>query len=136
MANFAFPDLKIELDDSGGTPQDISAFVTTINGWSKERIVEETTGAGDTTDKWKGIGFEQKGELELAGPYDDTALGMLAITKGWNDDSERTIKLTFDDPTAADVEIVECLLKRTQRNPVRGVFHQWIVTLQPTGAIT
>ena len=136
MANFAFPDLKVELDDGVPTLRDISQFVTAINGYSKERIVEEVTGAGDSTDRWKGIGFEAKAEIELSGPYDDTANGMLAITKGWNDDSERTLKLTFDGATALDVEIVECLLKRAQRNPARGQFHQYIVTLQPTGAIT
>jgi len=136
MPNFAFPDLKVELDDGVPTLRDITAFVTAINGYSKERIIEEVSAAGDSTDRWKGIGFEAKAEIELSGPYDDTALGLVAITKAWNDDAARTLQITFDGAGALDVETVECILKRTQRNPARGQFHQYIVTLQPTGAIT
>ncbi len=136
MGVFGWPDLIVELDDGIPTLRDISAFVTGLGGYSKERITEETTGAGETTDVHKGIGFEQKGEVELSGPYDDTALGLVAITKGWNDDSGRTLKLTFDGATGADIDTVEVLLKRTQRNPTRGALHQYVVTLQPTGAIT
>ena len=136
MAKFAFPDLKIELDNSGGSLQDISAYVKTINGWNKERIVEEITGAGDNDDRWAGIGFLQKNEVELAGEYDNTTDGLLDIAKNWSDDSLRTLQLTFDGATALDVEVVECLLARVQRNPSRGAFTQVVVTLRPTGAIT
>lgn len=136
MARFAMSDLKIELDDAVPTIRDISAFVTAINGWTKERIVEEVTGAGDSDDKWAGIGFLQKSEVELSGPYDDTTNGLLDIAKNWNDDSERTLQLTFDGATALDVETVECLKVREVRAPSRGAFTQFTLVVRPTGAIT
>ncbi len=136
MAKFAYPDLKIELDNATPALQDISAYVTSINGWSKERLVEDVTGAGDTTDRHAALGFLQKGEVELSGPYDNTAEGLLDILKAWSDDSERTLQLTFDGATAADVETVECLLMGFERNPSRGAFTQVVAKLRPTGAIT
>ena len=39
MAIFGYPDLKIELDDSGGTLRDISAYVTDNYIISKKEVV-------------------------------------------------------------------------------------------------
>lgn len=136
MTQRSFKDLKIELDTSGAVLTDISQYVTGINGWSKERLLEEVTGAGETTDRWKPLGFLQKGEIELTGPYDDAAGGLVALTKDWSDDAERTLQLTFDGATAADVESMEVLLQQVQRNPARGQLHEYVVTLRPTGAVT
>ena len=120
----------------GDALQDISAYVTEINGWTKERIIEEVTGAGDAVDRHADIGFLQKSEVELTGPYDDTADKLLDIAKNWNDGSERTLQLTFDGATAADVETVECLKVREDRKPTRGGFTQFVLVVRPTGAIT
>jgi len=133
MTKASFVDLTIQLDDAVGTPQDISAYVTSINGWSKERIIEEVTAAGDADDAWAGIGFLQKSEIVLTGSYDDTEDGLIELCEAWDDDTERTLTLTFVSGTTATVE---CLLKQTQINPSRGVFHAYIATLRPTGAIT
>ena len=135
MAKASFVDLKIELDNGSGSLKDISRFVTSINGWNVERILEEITGAGDATDRWAAIGFLQKNEVELTGPYDDEADGLVALTKSWDDDSERTLKLTFD-AAESDSAQVEVLLTKVQRNPARGQFHSYVVTLRPTGDIT
>ncbi len=135
MALFGYPDLKIELDDTGSTAKDISSVVTSINGYTKEAIIEEITGAGDAVDIWAAIGLVKKSEIVLAGPYDDTTDKMVNITKGALGDT-RTLKLTFDGVTAADVEIVECIIKQISRNPARDALTQYEVTLQPTGAIT
>ncbi len=134
MGKESYVDLKIELDDSQGAAKDISKYVTSLNGWNVERLLEEVTGAGESTDRWGAIGFLQKSEVELTGPYDDTADGLVAITKGWNDDSERTLTITFDG-AEADSATVECLLNRIQRNPARGAFHTYVVTLRPTGSV-
>lgn len=137
MGLFGYPQLKIELDvTTGGALTDISRYVTTINGWTKERLLEELTGAGETTDRWGDIGFVKKSDVDLAGPYDDTAAGLVAITRAWNDGAERTLKLTFDMGTAADTQTVECLLSKVDRKPSRGQATQWSATLKPTGAIT
>jgi hypothetical protein len=135
MGKESYVNLKIELDDDGGVAQDISQYVTSINGWNVERLLEDITGAGEDTDKWGAIGFEQKNEVELTGPYNDASDGLVALTKGWNDDSERTLTLTFDD-AESDSKTVEVLLSRIQRNPARGAFHTYIVSLRPTGDVT
>jgi len=136
MAKFAFPNLKIELDNATPALQDISADVKTINGWNKEEILEEITGAGDSTDRWAAIGFTQKNEVVLESEYDDTTNGLLDIVKAWTDGLTRTLQLTFDGATAADVETVECFKMRVERNPSLGAFTRLVVTLRPTGTIT
>ena len=130
----AYPDLKIELDTSGDVLTDISAYVTEINGYTVEQILEEITGAGDASDRWAKVGFEQKSEITLAGPMDDQANSLFAITKNGEGDT-RTLKLTFD-AAAADTRQVETIIRTADRNPSRGAFTKYMVTLRPTGAIT
>ncbi len=130
-----FPDLKIEIDASvGGALTDISAYVTEINGYTVEKILEELTSAGDATDRWASTGIEQKSEIVLTGPYDDQANSLVALTLD-GEGEQRTLKLTFD-ALAADTRQVECLIRMTSRNPSRGAFHQYVLTLRPTGAVT
>lgn len=138
MAEFGFPDLKIELDDAaGGSLKDISDFVTEISGWSKESIVEEITAAGDAVDRWAAVGIVKKGEIVLTGPYVDTVDGLVDITKVGSDLGQlRTLAMTFDGATAADVETVEVIIQKVDRNPSRDSLHNFSVTLRPTGAVT
>ena len=137
MALRGFPELKIELDASGGSLVNISAFVTSIGGWTKEALTEELTAAGDTTDRWAAVGITQKSTIELSGPYDDAANSLVALTKDAAAlGATRTLQLTFDGATAADVETVECIIMSVARNPQRGQFHGYAVVLRPTGAIT
>ena len=138
MAVHGFPDLKIEVDTtSGGSLGDISAYVTEINGWTKEAILQEITAAGDADDKWSKVGITRKSEVVLTGPYDTTTDKLVDITKVASDLGEtRTLKLTFDGGTAADVQTVECIIMKVERNPQRDQLHSYSVTLKPTGAVT
>ena len=136
MALFSFQDLKIELDVSeGGGLGDISAYVTELTGWTKDAVHEEITSAGDAADRWAYIGLIKKNEITLTGPYDDTANKLVAITKGGLGET-RTLQITFDEGTDADVETVETIVTKVERNPQRDQFHQYSVTLRPTGAIS
>lgn len=136
MALRSFPDLKIELDASeGGALTDISAYVTEIGDWDLESLVEELTAAGDAVDRWAAIGFTQKSEITLAGPYDDQASSLVAICLGGQGET-RTLQLTFDGATASDVETVECIISKVKRSMSKGQFHNFEVTLRPTGAIS
>lgn len=131
----AFPDLKIEIDDAvAGSLTDISAYVTAINGYTVEKILEELTSAGDATDRWASTGIEQKSEITMSGPYDDQASSLVTLTLD-KEGELRTLKLTFD-AAAADTRQVECLIKSTERTPSRGQFHGYQIVLRPTGAIT
>ena len=130
-----FPDLKIEIDASvGGALVDISAYVTEINSYTVEQILEELTSAGDATDRWDAVGFEQKSEITLSGPYDDQANSLVTLTLD-KEGELRTFKLTFDTG-ASDTRQVECLIKSTERAPSRGAFHKYTIVLRPTGAVT
>ena len=129
-----FPDLKIELDNASDALKDISAFVTEINGYTIEAILEELTAAGDATDRWAAVGFEQKSEIVLSGPYDDQADSFVTITLD-GEGNTRTLKLTFD-AGASDTRQVETIIRSTERAPSRGAFHKYTLTLRPTGAVT
>lgn len=139
MARFGFPNLKVELDNSGGALQDISNTVTEINGWSVEAMLQEITAAGDDDDRWAYVGIKKKSEVVLTGPYDDTANKLVAVTKG-AEGATRTLKLSFDENlsghAAADVINVEAIIMRVERNPSRDQLHNYSVTLRPTGDIT
>ena len=135
MTLAGYPDLKIEIDDTvGGSLTDISQYVTGFGGYSVEQVLEELTGAGDSTDRHGKVGFEQKSEITLSGPYEDEANSLVALTLD-KEGELRTLKLTFD-AAASDTRQVECLIKSTGRTPTRGAFHGYEVVLVPTGAIT
>lgn len=136
MALQGYPDLKIEIDASvGGALTDISAYVTAINGYTVEQILEEISAAGDATDRWAAVGFEQKQEITISGPYDDQANSLVALTID-GEGELRSFKLTFDDPGASDTREVECLIKSTTRSPSRGAFTGYEIVLRPTGAVS
>lgn len=135
MALHGFPNLKVELDDETPALKDISAYVTTINGWTKEQILEELTSAGDDDERWGVVGLDRVEPVVLTGPYDDTADGLLDCTKiTWT--QARTLQLTFDMAGAADVQTVETYIRSVSLQPERGKLHAVVVTLQPTGAVT
>tara|TARA_Y100000310_G_C20414883_1_gene683820 strand:+ start:412 stop:828 length:417 start_codon:yes stop_codon:yes gene_type:complete len=138
MALFGYPDLKIRLDIStGGALGDMSAYITEISGYSKEAILQEITAAGDSDDRWAWTNLIKKGEIVLTGPYDNTADKLVVSTREAADlGAQRTLELTFDGATAADVETVECLISKVERIPSRDALHNYSVTLRPTGAIT
>lgn len=136
MPTYGFPDLKIQIDGVAATLVNISPFVTSINGWSVEALTEELTAAGDTTDRWDILGFTQKSEITLEGPYDNVANGLVDATKAGLNGVTKTLQLTFDGVSATDVINVETYVKKIERNPAKGKNHTYRVTLLPTGAIT
>lgn len=135
MALKGFANLKIELDDETPALKNISAYVTTINGWTKKQIMEELTAAGDADERWGVVGINSVDPIVLTGPYDDSADGLHDVTKiTWS--QIRTLTLTFDMAGAADVQNVETYIESVSVNPERGKLHAVVVTLQPTGAVT
>jgi len=135
MAKFGYPKLKIELDVAeGGALGDQSLYVTSINGYEVEAICQDITGAGLADDAWAYVGFKQKSPIVLSGPYDNTAAKLVIITQDLEGET-RTLKLTFDMGVAADTREVETIIQKTGRFPERGKFHEYVVTLLPTGAV-
>ena len=135
MAKFGYPKLKIELDKTvGGVLEDISNYVTSINGFKVNAILEDVTGAGLADDAWAYIGFKEKALVELTGPYDNTADKLVESTRD-KEGEVRTLKLTFDTGVNADTREVESIIATTDRNPKRGAFHEYKATLRLTGAV-
>ena len=140
MAVRGYPNLQIELDASvGGALVDISRYVTSISGWSDDRMTEETTGAGESTDRYADVGFTRKESITLGGPYDDVANGLVAITQGARGEV-RTLRLNAaglqNPPVNTARESCECIIKTTTRNPSRDALTAYEVVLQRTGDIT
>ncbi len=132
-----YPALKIEIEPSvgDGGVDNISPYVTEINGYSVEQVLEEISAAGDSSDRWAAVGFEQKSEIVLSGPYDDQATSLVALTLD-GEGELRSLKLTFDMATASDTREVDCLIRTTERAPSRGAFTKYTITLRPTGAVS
>lgn len=132
MARYGMPELKVEVDNSGGTPVDMSTYVRTVNGVDIQKVVNEITSAGDTAERWDSINLTSAPEIVLAGPYDDTATtGPDAIFNSVGD--TRTVKFTFGGSKTFEVEGI------IRRYGVRmgGTDHDtYEVAFQPTGAIT
>lgn len=132
MATYGYPDLKIEVDDSGSAARDVSKYVTSINGANIETILQEITAAGDDQEAWVDVVFQRMEALTLAGPHDDTALGLFAITRDALG-STRTVKITIGGSVTISAEMI------IQTNNIGFSLkakHEYSVTLQPTGAIT
>ena len=140
-----FPNLKIELSTAASvltaanapaSPNftDISTFVTELTGWNQQRNFIDTTGAKDSFSKYDDVGIVQHPEITIAGPYNDAASSLVALLKGKTGD-QRTIKLTWDDPSAADIQRVQVLVKSVGRNPRQNELTNFTVVLQPIGSI-
>ena len=135
MALKGFPNLKIEIDGEVPALNDVSVYVTAINGWTKEQILEELTSAGDSDERWGVVGLDRVEPITLTGPYDNTASGFYDSVKiTWT--TARTLKLTFDMAGAADVQQVETYIRSVSVKPERGKLHAVECVLQPTGAVT
>ena len=134
MALAGFPDLTIQLDGADTNLDDISAYVTTINGWKKSQIVEEITAAGDADEVWATVGINKVDPIVLTGPYDNSDPSLWFQCE---DDTTweviRTLQFVF---LAGDTQNVETYISSFEVNPARGALHAVVVTLQPTGDVT
>ncbi len=130
MALYAFPGLTISLDDELDTLRDISAYVTHINGFTMERILEELTAAGDDDERWTIVGIDKTDPIVLTGPYDDAANGLYDCSWiAW--ETVRTFRITTE--IARNIEVY---IESVEIKVERGKLDSVIVTLQPTGAVT
>lgn len=134
FARFGYPDLKIEFDEVGGSPTDMSTFVTSVGGQSKEAVLEEITAAGDTDERWAAVGLNRHGEITLGGPYDDTAVtGPEVIFNAPGNTTTRTLKFTYGGTKTFEIE---CIIKSFAVGMVLGELDTYEVVLRPTGAAT
>lgn len=133
MARYGSKDLKIEVDNSGGTPVDISAYVTTVGGFTVEAILEDSTVFSAIWATQAATGNKQVPDVTLTGFYDDTAsTGPNALFAGAEGDT-RTLKFTWGGTKTSSVEAI---IKSYARNPQVKTLTKFTVVLTPTGAVT
>ena len=132
MVRYGFPDLRIDVDDSGDTPQDMSQYITEDSIAEIEAILQEVTAAGDADEAHAKVGLSRMAEITFGGPYDDTAsTGPDAVFKGIGD--TRTVKFTWGGSKTTQVEAI---IKRYRRTARKGQLTGFEAVLQPTGAVT
>ena len=115
---------------------DISPFVTEINGFMIEAMLEEITSFSDAWPRQGYTGIRSVGEITLSGPYDDVAAsGPHALLGGLAQlGTERVLKLKFG--TTNEYPKVDVLIKSYARDPERKALSKFTAVLAPTGAVT
>lgn len=137
MAKYGSPSVVIAFDDSGGTPQTMTQYVTDINDVNIEAVMEESHTFGDSWFESLATGLRKMADLKLKGFYDDTATTgpdaiFNAVCSGPSV-SSRTLTITYGGTKTTSVE---CVIQGYKRMLDRGKLHKYEVTLQPTGAVT
>ena len=134
MAKYGSPDLKIEVDNAGGTLVDMSAYIETVNEVSVEALLQESHTFGDEWVEHLYTGVKQGAPVTFEGFYDDTATtGPDAIFNALG--SSREVKITYDGATAAKYTLFNSIITNYKRLPSRGELHRYSVTFTPTGEI-
>lgn len=136
MSNYGPSSLVIMVDDSGGTPRNMTAFILTINDVSVEAVMEETQAFGKA---WKeslatGVRFLQP--IVLGGLYDDVANGPDAVFVGVASGPSATTRTFAVTYGGAKSTSVETLISKYSRKPDRNALLKFEATLQPTGTVT
>lgn len=132
FARYGFPDLKVEFDNGSDALQDMSTYVDTIGGQSKEKVLEEITAAGDADERWASVGLNRHGEITMGGKYDDTAAtGPEVIFNSPGD--TRTLKFTYGGTKTFEIE---CIIRTFSVGMSQGALTTYEVVLRPTGAAT
>lgn len=132
MAKYGSDDLSISVDDSGGTPVDLTQYVQTINGLDIEALTEESHSFGDAWVEHLFTGIKRGNDLTIGGFYDDTAsTGPDAVLIGIG--TTRTVTITWG---GAKTSSFEAIIINYRRNPVRNELTKYEAVLRPTGAVT
>lgn len=132
MAQYGSNQVVIMFDDSGGTPQDMSAYVREFNGVTIEAILNETHTFGDSWFKSKATGMKKGDDVVWGGHYNDTAsVGPDAVFNAPGD--ERTASVTWGGSNETSAEMV---IVKYARLPILNDLTKFQVTLRPTDEIS
>lgn len=141
MAKFGSQGIKVEFDNSGGTLQNMSTYITSLNGFKINAETVDTTYLGSTWMSKAYAGVKSLDDVTIEGFYDDTATtGPDAIFSDVGNVATagitRSLKITWDMPTAAKTTTVETIIKSYERAPVKGELTKYTVILECTDAVT
>lgn len=134
MATYDASDIKVEFDPTeGGSLQDITASVVSLNGFKVNAAMDDTTPFGVS---WSAPGYgglKTVDDINLTVVYDDTATtGMKALFVGCEGQT-RTYKETWGSTNTTSVETI---IASVEKVPAKGQKTRLNVVLHPTGTVT
>ena len=136
MAKYGSNSLSVSLDNSGGTPVAMTAYITAINAVTVEALLEESHSFGDSWFESLATGMRRMSPVEISGIYDDAAAGPDAIFNSpasAPSTSTRTLLITWGGSKTTSVETV---ITSFTRGATRNELTSYSVTLTPTGTVT
>lgn len=143
MGNSIPAEIRIDVDDSGGTPRDMSQFIMTLGDVTIEQLLEEKHSFGDSWEESLPIGVGKVGDIEIGGLYDDTAAAsggpdpiLRITTPDTPATGTRTFKVTWKTTGGTKSTAVECYRVKYSASADRNGLTKFKATLRPTGATT
>lgn len=141
MAVYNWSNVVVQFDNSSGVQQDMSQYISEINGFKVNAPVVDVTPLGSSAAGWqKNLfgGLLSVDEITITGYYDTQATtGPDAIFNdpGCKNTSAgtRTLKVTWGGTYTTSVETI---ITGYDRNPSKGAPTMFTVTLAATGAVT
>ena len=132
-SRYGWDDLRIDFDDSGGTPQNMSAYIKSFNGLGVNAVLEECTPAGASWEVNDYAGSKNADEITIQGWYDDTAAVGPKVIFDAIGAGPRTFKVTYGSTKYSSVETY---IKAYNDQPARKGITMFNVILRPTGAVS
>jgi len=137
MAKFGSPSVTINFDDTGGTPRDVTQYVTAINGIEVEAMTEATTAFGDSWGEHTGTGMHNVPDIVVDGFHDDTATSgphvVFRVVDSSPSASTRTLAVAHGGTNGTAT--VECRCVKYQVMAKIGELTKFKATLRPTGSL-
>ena len=132
MAKFGPSDIVINVDNSGGTPVDMTQFIDEQSVLDIEGIIEEAHSFGDSFAEHLFTGIKRAGGITFGGFYDDTSsTGPDAVFNAQGD--TRTVAITWG---STNITSFEAIITNYTRTPGRNASTRYSVTFMPTGTIS
>ena len=134
MAKYGSDEVKIEVDNDGGTAQDMSEYIDEVNEISIEALTQESTAFGDEWMKHLATGIKQGNPITFEGFFDDTATtGPDAVFNSVGDEHE--IEVTYDGDTGSATNKFDAIVIEYALIPTAGELIRYRVEFQPTGTM-
>lgn len=132
MAKYGSPDLKIEVDNAGGTLVDLSAYIDDDIKFDVEAMMEELLAYSATWPTQVAVGVKKASDINLGGMFDDTATtGPHVILNAVG--ATRSVKITWGGSNTSNFEAV---IKTYSIKGSKGGMTRYEAVLTPTGAVT
>jgi len=137
MAKFGSSSVTITFDDSGGTPRDVTQYVTEINGVEVEAMTDATHAFGDAWEEHTGTGMRKVAPIVVKGFYDDAATSGPHVVFSALDTSPsastRTLAVAHGGTNGTAT--VECRCVKYKIAGKVGKLTEFEATLLPTGSL-